>query len=808
MLLPEAIQTLKGWPLVPVAPRGKRPISDDWATGLPESTLRFIAKERPNANVGVLAGSRPGLDIDVSVGECADAIQLCAEIELGGGPVRVGAPPKRLIMYSCRSPFRKMKAFLRAPDGSTEGADGKEYAVEFLAEGQQYVIGGVHPEGREFTWDTENWWQAELSEVDGQSAAAFFDALPSYLPDGWSVTRVTGTGAVAAADEDRDLILLAQQPLEGWDEDRVLQDIAPYLDLEAHYDDWLKVGQALHHQFDGSDDGFELWDSIYQGSSKYAGPDYGRERWDSFGGYGGRQVTLATLIHETRDARDSARVASSAATVASLRRRVADAETTAALEVDISRDARRVKMLEVDRESLAAAIRDRVRELGGHIQISTVRGWLRPAREVRDLELGSEAMPDWAKEWVFVTNGDKFFSLRNKQLVTGVGFRALHNRLMPVGDDGERARSDIACLEAWNMPVVDNLAYVPWADRVFEMNGCLWANLYRDDLVPEVPVEMTAADDAAVEVVMDHARMMFPDARERGLLLSWCAWQVQNPGVKVRWAPYLFGIEGDGKSFWASLVGAAMGHVNIRSVTAKVLESPFTDWAVGAAVIVLEEMKQHGHNRYDVMNALKPLITNDTAEIHPKGRAPYMSPNTANYLLLSNYMDGAPVTDSDRRYMFLRSAVRLPEVREMTAGGYFDRLFAVAQGRPGAIRRWLLGYSLHPDFAANGRAPDTSVREAVIESVKPELESLVEDVLDDGGFGETLVFGDLVTALKMAGAPQFSEKHVAGILGKKGYSFVGRFQVSGERKRVWSQVLSTVDEAKTWCSGQNGLVGS
>jgi hypothetical protein len=803
MLLPEALEKLTGWPLVPVAPKGKRPIADNWESGLSDKALLRIAREKPLANVGVLARSRPGLDIDVTDSACADAIQFCAELELGAAPVRVGLAPKRLLVYRTGTPFRKVKAFLRAPDGSLKGADGKDFAVEFLGDGQFYVVEGIHPDtGSPYKWDSEAWWESPLEEVDEARVRAFFAVLPDYLPTGWQVVRVTG--AVNRPDDaDDDLLSLAQQPLDGWDENRVIDDILPYLDLDCHYDDWVKVGQALHHQFEGSDEGFDLWDAMFQGSSKYTGPEYGRERWDSFGGRRGRQVTLATLIHETKSARDEARVASSAASVSSLRDRVAQASTLASLEVEISRDARKTKMLEVDREGLAVAIRDRVRELGGQIPIGTVRGWVRAARETRDLEVGGEGMPDWARQWVFCSNGDKFFSLKNKHLVTSYGFRAIHNRLMPVGDDGERARSDQACLEAWNMPVVDNLAYVPWAGPVFEMNGCTWGNLYRDDLVPEIPVEMSAADLAAVDVVMKHAEVMFPDERERGLLLSWCAWQVQNPGVKVRWAPYLFGIEGDGKSFWAGLVGAAMGQVNVRSVTAKVLESPFTDWAVGAAVIVLEEMKQHGHNRYDVMNALKPLITNDVAEIHPKGRAPYMAPNTANYLLLSNYMDGAPVTDTDRRYLFLRSAVKLPQVREMDAGGYFGRLFGVVQDRPGAIRSWLLGYSLHPDFAANGRAPDTKVREAVIESVKSEMDSLVEDVLEDEGFGETLVFGDLVTALKLAGAPQFSDKHVGVILGKKGYSYIGRVQVAGKRKRVWSQVLEGVEGAKQWFSGQN-----
>jgi hypothetical protein len=217
-------------------------------------------------------------------------------------------------------------------------------------------------------------------------------------------------------------------------------------------------------------------------------------------------------------------------------------------------------------------------------------------------------------------------------------------------------------------------------------------------------------------------------------------------------------------------------------------------------------LKQHGHNRFDVMNALKPLITNDIAEIHPKGRAPYMAPNTANYLLLSNYMDGAPVTDGDRRYMFLHSAIELDAARSMSSGGYFNRLFGALQAHPGAIRRWLLGYSLHPEFVVDGRAPDTQVRSIVLEAVKPELDSLVEDVIEDDFFGDTLVFSELVTALKLAGATLVSEKNVGASLGRLGYGFMGRQRRGGARCRVWSRKKLSTQEISEFLSHQKGSV--
>ena len=117
-----------------------------------------------------------------------------------------------------------------------------------------------------------------------------------------------------------------------------------------------------------------------------------------------------------------------------------------------------------------------------------------------------------------------------------------------------------------------------------------------------------------------------------------------------------------------------------------------------------------------------------------------------------------------------------------------------------------LGYSLHPEFVVDGRAPDTQVRSIVLEAVKPELDSLVEDVIEDEVFGDTLVFSELVTALKLAGATLVSEKNVGASLGRLGYGFVGRQRRDGVRCRVWSRKKLNTEEISGFLSHQKGAV--
>ena len=53
-----------------------------------------------------------------------------------------------------------------------------------------------------------------------------------------------------------------------------------------------------------------------------------------------------------------------------------------------------------------------------------------------------------------------------------------------------------------------------------------------------------------VKRLVDHAHFLTSEPAEAELLLDFLAYVYQNPGKRVRWAILLFGIQGNGKSFW------------------------------------------------------------------------------------------------------------------------------------------------------------------------------------------------------------------------------------------------------------------
>jgi hypothetical protein len=442
----------------------------------------------------------------------------------------------------------------------------------------------------------------------------------------------------------------------------------------------------------------------------------------------------------------------------------------------------------LSREHLIGVFKKRFKEMGVKIGVALLRDLVGCAARKQKKGAVSPFAPDWAKPWVYVTDQDKFFNLETKEKVSMLGFDARHTRFMENQADPESHRLPPAsrfCLEHWNLPCVTHIGYMPPAGPIYEMLGFDWANKYNPAAVP--PPEDCPE---AISLVEAHLMNMFPDARERQLLLSWLAHNVQLPGVKIRWSPYVHGCEGDGKSFYVDLLAATMGAANVRTLSSSTLEHPFTDWASGYAAIGIEEMKMHGHNRYDIMNRLKPHITNSTIEIHPKGKASYSAPNTTNFLILSNYLDGAPITEGDRRYCFFSSALDKPLVRRLTKEGYFSHLFQALATHPGALRKWLLNYPLAEEFDPNGQAPLTEIKATVIDLSYSDTDILAQDLIEEGqrGIHPTVVCaGLLANAIRevLGEDAKVSTSQLNGLLSRLGFRALGRKFWAGRKHFIW-----------------------
>jgi len=223
------------------------------------------------------------------------------------------------------------------------------------------------------------------------------------------------------------------------------------------------------------------------------------------------------------------------------------------------------------------------------------------------------------------------------------------------------------------------------------------------------------------------------DGRDQLLFRQWLSFSFQNAGTKkCTWSIFMQGAQGSGKTFWHELMSAILGRQNTRTISAQEMAGQFTGWGQGSCFATVEEVKLHGNLKWDIMNKFKPYITNAMVPIERKGRDALDVINTVTYLILSQFKDGYPLEDSDRRIYPLFSSLQTKEdVDKFTAdvelnwwGITHDSLHECS----GAVAGWLLETDMKgftPNKAPKGRAKDQ-----MIELARSEEQVFVRELLE------------------------------------------------------------------------------
>ena len=492
------------------------------------------------------------------------------------------------------------------------------------------------------------------------------------------------------------------------------------------YDDWLKVGQALHHQYLGSDVGFDLWVSWSALSSKHDARMM-RKKYNSFGKWSGVRVTMASVCWHVKQ--QGGVVATVFDTLRVEAQAVAGYSDYLALKKRIC--AMNESVLHDDMRSTLAA--DIIAACGKDLGLtkSEVKkafcfgGSFEKSGDV------VAASPDWLNDWVYVEKLCEFANTRLNYSIKREAFNAKYNRMEDV-KSAEMLASDYALTCCELLTCVDKM-YWPSFGVTFEYDNKLMLNSYVDSGYKSVVVN----DDNkhVIDLFLTHISNVLVCEREQRILMDWLAYVVQKAGKRINWAILLQGAQGTGKSYFAKVLEWVLGS-NAKSLDPSALGERFTGWAHGAVVNIVEEIRIKGDDKWRIMDRLKPFITNSMIQIEEKGRDHRTVPNFTNYLLLTNYKDALPITNDDRRFCVMYG--RIQNETELfdyfggrdATGDYFEHLFAESEKHAGAIKTFLLKYKISDDFKASGRAPDTKSRQAMIQATISPEQCSVEDLIN------------------------------------------------------------------------------
>ena len=160
--------------------------------------------------------------------------------------------------------------------------------------------------------------------------------------------------------------------------------------------------------------------------------------------------------------------------------------------------------------------------------------------------------------------------------------------------------------------------------------------------------------------VLDLMKRLLPDNRDREIVISYMAACKQHPGAKFQWAPLLQGVEGNGKTLLSRCVAAAIGSKYTHLPPANEISEKFNEWLFYKLFIGIEDVYVPSH-KTEVIEVLKPMITNDRLAMRAMQQSQVMGDNRANFMLNTNHRDALKKTRNDRRFAIFYTAQQTAE---------------------------------------------------------------------------------------------------------------------------------------------------
>jgi len=549
------------------------------------------------------------------------------------------------------------------------------------------------------------------------------------------------------------LAVVAAEPLDISD-----NEVSAYLDaypsLGSEYHDWLNVGMSLHHQYRGSEKGFELW---YDWSNVGCDDEgFERERedrdklWVKYKGFGKSDKknprTFASVKHTVNErggldhsvlAELHGGMVAGSEDFEELLVEASDIEDWGAYEIFKDKLLRMstVKLGTDLRSAIASELCSGIGKAKGMTKAEIKKAITPIGVSNGGLVREEGEVPDWASVWIYIESTRLFYNVKRNYGISREAFNAKYDRMEECVASGMQASQ--LCLVIYKIQTVVDTIFWPGAGQIVMFEGKRMFNSYRKNGVKPCAGLEGDGDSEGVEVVemfLKHLEHLIDDEVERAIVLHWMIFVVQNPGKRLNWSLILQGTQGSGKSYIGNVMALLLGS-NVQSLDTATISGRFTSWATGAILNIVEEIRISGTNRWAIMDRIKPYITNDQILCEKKGRDVLTLPNFTSYLLLTNHKDAVPLDDEDRRYCVVYSRLQTSEQLHEYFGGadkveeYFDRLFTMTRARPDAIARYFMDYKLPSSFKPFGRAPKTEAKSQMVDLAVSEVHQEVEDLL-------------------------------------------------------------------------------
>lgn len=597
------------------------------------------------------------------------------------------------------------------------------------------------------------------------------------------------------------------------------------IDADVSRAEWLNCAAALKHQFSPAqeDEAFDLWDEWSQTGQKYGGAKEMQTIWNSVrqSPVGRVPVTIRSLLRAAAATGnwDNKKIKKSL-----FENLVTWLETAESANALINEGPKRIMstplLTNAEEDILVGMLCKQVKTRFLYtISATAIRKDLKRVQaEIRSQEKPSEKQkePMWAKGVCYCVARHEFFRHRTGEKYAPESLNSAFSRfLLPSEDSLKEAGIPVTpaslsrpivtphdfALNNLKITTVSDYAYDPSqpTEMFFVDRGRRFVNTYS----PTYPQPDQSKAAEAGEILNAHLANLIAEPEYRRTFLDYLAYMVQFPGRKIRWAIFMQSAEGAGKTFFAKVMQAVLGHEHVRILAEGAIKKGYTEWSFGHQVVIVEEVYIGGANRYAVMNVIKPLISNDDTSIEQRFRDTNQVTNITNYILFSNHHDALALTPNDRRYFVVKSPLQQKSQILALGENYFVPMFDFVRDHPGGLRAFLLDWEISPDFRPDGHAPRTKYVAEMVSDSANDATAAVRRMLLEGDFPllqYDIVSGQTVLqALQLEGLTRVTAQQVGSILREEGYTQIGRHMIGGERHYIWVRngvdVRTAVDKA-------------
>lgn len=272
-----------------------------------------------------------------------------------------------------------------------------------------------------------------------------------------------------------------------------------------------------------------------------------------------------------------------------------------------------------------------------------------------------EPLVGWERDiidYIYMAPRHEFYNLRSGVSIPAKGLDSLYLSECP-GGKGQPAVASKQFLMSMdkNISSADGLGWLPNSltapkrdEVIINVEGKRLINTWRG--LALTPIE------GDVSIWLDHANYLFPNARERDVVIKYLAALVQRPWEKPAFAIVNRGTHRTGKDTFFEPVIKTFGAYSAGSANADQIVDGWGDYVEGKRVMIVNELDKAQNKR--MSNALKTYVAPTATGVRTlniKGKGVMTQADTLALIFMSNHRACMTIEQGDKRYFVVDSWV-------------------------------------------------------------------------------------------------------------------------------------------------------